>query len=141
MAEETTGYTKPLPVMTDLTKEYYDYCKQGELRFQRCTSCGAWRHIPWPMCRHCHSFDWEWAKSSGRGTVFTYTVAHQALHKTFADVVPYAGVIVALEEGPKIVSWVTDVPPMEIEIGMPVEVWFDPVTPEVTLPKFKSARR
>lgn len=141
MAQQTATYRKPLPVMEELTKEFYDWCKQGELRFQRCTNCGAWRHIPWPMCRHCHSFEWEWARSSGRGTVYTFTIVYQALHKAFVEDVPFAGVIIELAEGPRIVSWVTDIPPDQLAIGTPVEVWFDDVTPEVALPKFRTARR
>src|SRR5262249_42622996 len=117
----------------------YNWCTRDELRFQRCTSCGKWRHIPWPMCRFCHSFEWEWAKSGGKGTIFTYTVIYQALHPAFTKDVPFAAVIVEVAEGPRIVSWVTGIPPTELKIGMPVEVWFDHVTPEITLPKFKPA--
>jgi uncharacterized OB-fold protein len=43
-----------------------------------------------------------------------------------------------LDEGPRLATWVTDIPPDQLQIGMPVEVWFDNVSDEVTLPKFKS---
>jgi uncharacterized OB-fold protein len=91
------------------------------------------------MCDKCGSLAWEWARSSGKGKVYTWTVTYQPLHPGFAGDVPYAGVIVELEEGPRIVTWVSDVKPEDLTIGLPVEVWFDDVTPEVTLPKCRRA--
>ncbi len=136
---ESAEYTKPLPALEGLAGDFYGFCKQGELRFQRCQGCGAWRHIPRDMCAECGSWDWEWAASSGRGSVFTWTVVGRALHPDFQDATPYAAVVVELEEGVRLLSHVVDCPPEELEIDMPVEVFFDAVTDEVTLPKFKRA--
>ncbi len=36
MAAEQSAYGKPLPLMRGYTKEFYDFCKNRELRFQRC---------------------------------------------------------------------------------------------------------
>jgi uncharacterized OB-fold protein len=52
-------------------------------------------------------------------------------------VVPYSPVVIELEEGVRMVSWLVDVAPDDIRIGLPVEVVFEDVTPEVTLPKFR----
>ena len=78
-----------------------------------------------------------WAPSSGRGTVFTWTVVGRALHPAYADSVPYAPVVVELEEGVRLLSEVVDCTPEELEIGMPVEVTFEAVTADITLPKFR----
>jgi uncharacterized OB-fold protein len=135
---QTRGdYGKPLPLLEGLAKEFYGWCKQSELRFQRCTACAAWRHVPREMCAECGSWEWEWARSSGRGIVFTYTVAVRAMHPAFEGDVPSASVVVEMEEGVRLLSQVVDCPPDELEIGMPVEVVFDPVTAEITLPKFR----
>jgi hypothetical protein len=131
------AYSKPLPIMQGWTREFYDWCRRGELRLQRCKACGTWRHVPQPMCAECHSWEWEWAKTSGRGTLFTWCVVFDPPSPLFAKDVPYAGVVVELVEGPRMVSWVAGVDPMKLAAGMPLEVWFDPVTPEVTLPKFR----
>ena len=138
---DTTAYAKPLPVMQGLAKEFFDWCKQGELRFQRCTGCGTWRHVPREMCASCGSWEWEWAKSSGRGTVFTWTTVARALYPSFATSTPYAPVVVEMDEGVRLLSEVTDCTPEQLTIGMPVEVVFDAVTPEVTLPKFRKSGR
>jgi uncharacterized OB-fold protein len=88
------------------------------------------------MCPKCNSTDAEWAPVSGRGKVYSMTVVQHPTHPAFADV-PYAVVIVELEEGMRMVGDVVDAKPEEIYIGMPVTVVFDDVTEDVTLPRFK----
>lgn len=133
----TEPYNKPLPLMAGMTKQFYGFCKQRELRFQRCRRCGRWRHVPREMCAACGSWDWEWAKSSGRGRVFTWTVAARPMHPAFMENVPYAAVVVEMEEGVRIVTTLVDCPPEDIRMNMPVEVVFEDVTEEVTLPRFR----
>ncbi|MDY6907448.1 MAG: Zn-ribbon domain-containing OB-fold protein [Chloroflexota bacterium] len=132
-------YTKPLPMVTPDTREFWEGCKRHELVIQRCRDCGALRHYPRPMCPACGSWDAEWVRVSGRGKVYTWTVAVQPFHPGFLDEMPYASVTVELDEGVRMVSNVVDVPPEELYIGMPVEVVFEDVTEEITLPKFKRA--
>ena len=136
---ETRSYKLPLPRTGGMSADFYSFCKQHELRFQRCTECGTWRHIPRDICAKCGSFKWEWARSSGKGKVFSWTTATQPMMPQFADQVPYSPVIVELDEGVRMVTWLTGVKPDELKLGMPVEVAFDDVTPEVSLPKFRRA--
>jgi len=130
-------YDKPLPDLEGFTADFYGFCRAGELRFQRCTACGAWRHVPREMCAACGAWEFEWARSSGRGEVFSWTVVDRALHPAFVDDTPFAAVVVELEEGVRLLSHVTDVAPDALTIGMAVEVWFDAVTDQVTLPRFR----
>ncbi len=132
-----TAPPKPLPVLTGFAKDFYGFAKQHELRFQKCTTCGAWRHVPREMCAACGSFEWEWARSSGRGSVFTWCVVERALHPGWVSAQPYAVVVVELEEGVRLVTQVVDTPPADLAIDMPVEVVFDDLTPEITLPHFR----
>jgi len=92
------------------------------------------------MCAECGSWSWEWARSSGRGSVFTWTVVVRALHPAFKDDVPCAPAVIEMEEGVRVLSRVVDCPPEELEIGMAVEVVFEDVTDEVTLPRFQRVR-
>ncbi len=136
MSEE---YGLPLPELDGLHGEFYGFCKQHELRFQRCSSCETWRHTPREICAECGSWDWEWAASSGKGKVFTWTTVTRALHPAFRESCPMAPVIIELEEGVRMLSLMVDCPPDELEIDMPVTVSFDDVTDEITLPKFVRA--
>lgn len=135
-----SDYSKPLPRGEAYNGEFYQFCQQHELRFQRCKDCSTWRHMPRESCQSCGSFEWTWERSSGKGQLFSWTVIHRALHPGFADDVPYAAAVVELEEGVRLVSHVLDLSPEQLCIGMPVEVVFDDITPEVTLPKFRPVR-
>lgn len=129
-------YTKPLPRGEHYNGEFYGYCKRHELRFQRCSDCQTWRHMPRESCRHCGSFNWTWERSSGIGKIFSWTVIHRALHPGFSDDLPYAAVVVELDEGVRVVSQVNlDV--ADLRVGLLVEVVFEDVTPDTTLHKFR----
>jgi len=128
---------KPLPALDGLAGEFYRWGAQGELRFQRCSGCGRYRHVPREMCAHCGSPKWVWERSSGRGKVFSWTVVERPLHPAFAGDAPYAPVIVELDEGVRMLSRVLDCAPDELSIGMAVEVAFSRVTDELYLPCFR----
>jgi uncharacterized protein len=130
-------YTKPLPRGEDYNGEFYQFCQQHELRFQRCSTCRTWRHMPRESCPACGSFDWTWERSTGKGRVYSWTVVHRALHPGFAADVPYAVAIIELDEGLRLVSHVVGLAPEALRLDLPVEVVFEAVTPEVTLPKFR----
>jgi len=136
---DAKSYRLPLPRVGGRSAEFYKFCKDHELRFQRCSDCSAWRHVPRDMCAKCGSFNWEWARSSGRGKLFSWTTATQPMMPQFADKVPYSPVIVELDEGVRMVSWLVDVKPDELRLGMPLEVTFDDVTADFALPKFRRA--
>jgi uncharacterized OB-fold protein len=81
--------------------------------------------------------DTEWSKVSGRGVIHSYTVAHQAFHPFWADKVPYVVATIELEEGVRMVDDMLDLDPAEVRIGLPVEVFFQPVEDEIVLAKFR----
>ncbi|MGH2616087.1 MAG: Zn-ribbon domain-containing OB-fold protein [Thermomicrobiales bacterium] len=129
---------RPLPAPEDeLNAQFWEHCGSGKLCFQRCTQCGAWRHLPRFLCADCGSGEWQWEESSGRGCIYTWTVTHQAPMQAFAGATPYAAVVVELEEGVRLVSGVRDLQPNELSIGLPVEVVFEPVSETMLIPLFR----
>lgn len=130
---------KPLPHPDDpMTVEYFEHCSAGKLCFQRCTSCRTWRHVPRIQCAKCSSPDWEWAQSTGRGKLFSWTVCHQAMHPGFADEVPYAVAVVELEEGVRMVAGLRGVPLDTLSLDLPLQVTFEDAGEGVSLPYFTS---
>ncbi|HYR97172.1 MAG TPA: Zn-ribbon domain-containing OB-fold protein [Candidatus Binatus sp.] len=134
-------YTKPLPQMTPEMRPFWEAARRHELVVQRCRGCGTPRFPARDICSRCLSREAEWAPVSGRGTVFSYTVMHQIYHPAFAAEVPYAVIVVELEEGARLLSNLVGCPVGDIAPGMPVEAVFEDVTPEVTLPKFRPRAR
>ena len=110
---------------------------RGELLLQRCECCGAYRRAASDLCPKCLSTDSVWTAASGRGTVYSFAIVRQALDKAWVADVPYCVAIVALEEGPHLLSNVTGIEMEAIEVGLPVEVFFERVSEEIALPKFK----
>lgn len=128
---------KPVPEIDATLAPFFAAANEKRLVVQRCVGCGALRFPPRELCSACLSTDAAWTEVSGRGTVFSFNVMHQIYHPAFAAEVPYAVVVVQLAEGPKLISNLVDCPVDAIEIGMPVEVVFERVSPDVTLPKFR----
>jgi uncharacterized OB-fold protein len=135
----TTDYNKPLPIIDGDNREYWEYCKKHEFRMQRCRDCGHIRFPPSVVCPKCHSMEAEWARLSGRGKIYSFTVFRVPYHPSYANDIPYDVAFIQLEEGPRMESNVTGLKMEDIKIDMPVEVYFEDVTAEVSLPKFRPA--
>jgi len=131
---------KPLPAITEDTQPYWEGTKQGELRAQRCRGC---RHLWLPpaiLCPKCLSEDVEWERLAGRGTIYSFIVVHRPQHPAFLEDAPYNVAIVELDEGVRMHTNVVECANEELAVGMPVEVVFEKIDDNVTLPKFRPAR-
>ena len=135
-----SDYTKPLPYPNEVSQPFWDAAKRHELRIQRCNACGTHIFYPREACSQCLSPDLIWIPVSGKGTLYSYTIAQAPTHPAFAEDVPYVIAIVELEEGPRITTNLVGCLPDEVTIGMPVMASFEEVTPEVTLVKFRPAQ-
>ena len=140
MAEEKKKSSKPLPHIDEENRPWWEALKRRELYIQKCRDCGASRYYPRALCPECLSSSTEWIRCSGKGAIYTFTVTHQNQAAGFRDSLPYVMAYVELAEGEKMLTNVVDCAPEQVRIGMPVEVVYEDVTPEVTLAKFRPAR-
>ena len=127
----------PLPQPTEEAQPFFDALKERRLVVQCCSNCEALQHPPRAMCGSCQSMAFQWVPMSGKSVVYSYVVAHQAVHPALAGHTPLATVEVELAEGPHITSNLVDVPPEAVTIGMAVEVVFEEVRTDVVLPLFR----
>ena len=139
MNGEKKKYAKPVPRIDEESKGFWEACQRHELYIQRCRDCHAVRYYPRALCPSCLSDNTEWVRCSGRGIVYTFTATYQNQAPGFRDEVPYVLAYVELEEGVRLLTNIVGCAPDAVRIGMPVEVVFEDVTPDVTLPKFKPA--
>ncbi len=128
----------PLPRPSPLSQPHWDAAREGRLVVQRCSDCGALVFIPQPACTKCFGPRLEWVQSSGRGTLYSYTIVHRPQRPEFA--VPYAVAIVELEEGWHMLSNLVECEIEEIAVGMPLEVIFEKMSESIALPCFRPAR-
>jgi uncharacterized OB-fold protein len=132
-----SDYLKPLPKPSPTSRPFWDAARHHELKLQRCAACRHFMYYPRERCPACFSDRLEWERVSGRGKVYSYTVVRRASSRAFGDA-PYVLAIVELAEGPHMTTNIV-APPERVRVDMPVEVFFDDVTPEQTLVKFKPA--
>lgn len=136
----TDNYPRPMPQADEESAPFFEGARRHELMLMRCGGCGGWRLPSRPRCPDCWSTDTEWARASGRGTLYSWGIMHQKLHPAFAEEVPYQFAIVELEEGPRIVSSVVGVPDAELRVDMPLQAVFDDVADDTTLVRFTKAQ-
>jgi uncharacterized OB-fold protein len=125
-----------LPDPDDTSRFYWEAAARRELQILRCRSCGTFVHPPREACVRCGSKEMAPERVSGRGTVYTYTIAH---HGAAGIAVPFALALVELEEQRdlRVLANLVDCPLADVRAGMPVEVTFEDVEGGVTLPQFR----
>jgi uncharacterized OB-fold protein len=130
-------YYKPLPKPSPTSRPFWEAARRHELTIQRCGACREYAYYPRDRCPKCFADKLKWERVSGRGKVYSYTVVRRASSRAFADA-PYVLAIVELAEGPRMTTNIV-APPEQVRVEMPVQVFFDDVTPDHTLVKFKPA--
>jgi uncharacterized protein len=130
-----------LPEPTPETRHFWDGCKVGELRLQRCRSCKVSYFPPRPFCPKCGTRDVEVYKVSGKGVLWSYVINHRPRPDMGTE--PYAIAIVKLDEGPTMMTNIVDCPqtPEALQLDMPVQVSFAKQTDDITLPLFAPVKR
>ena len=131
---------KPLPAITEDGAPYWAATREGKLSVQRCDGCGHLRFPPSAVCPQCLDERHTWTPLSGKGVIFSFIVVHRPQHPGFFADAPYNVAIVELDEGIRLHSNVVDCANEDLRIGMPVEVVFEKVDDEITLPKFRPRR-
>jgi len=132
---------KPLPVPTKWSKPIWEGFKQHKLLLKRCKSCGHIDHPPYLYCTECQSDDSELIEASGQATLYAYAINEYGVPYPFMPDLPYVTALIDLKEGPRMLSNIVDCDPKKLKNGMELEVVFDDVSPEISLPKWKPVRK
>jgi hypothetical protein len=125
-----------LPQPTPETQHFWDGCKAGELRLQRCPECRESYFPPRPFCPRCGSRVVEVYAASGRASLYSYVINHRP--RPDMGTAPHSIAVVTLEEGPRMMTNIIDCPqtPQALQLDMPLEVVFQTFG-EVALPLFR----
>jgi len=129
-----------LPEPTPETRHFWEGCKAGELRLQRCTDCDAGAYFPpRPFCPACASRKVSVFKASGKAKLFSYVIHHRPA-PGFTP--PYAIAVVELEEGPRMMTNIVNCPqtPEALPLDMALVPHFEKMNDDITLPLFQPAK-
>jgi uncharacterized OB-fold protein len=135
--EATMADDFPVPSPNPATARYWAAATQHQLSLPRCVDCGKHHSYPRSACPFCFSTRLEWHQCSGKGTIFTYTEIFRAPSKAFAADLPYVVAIIALDEGPHLMTRLIRDSGEEPRIGQRVTVVFQDLDEEISLPMFK----
>ena len=128
---------KLLPEPTPISRPFWEAARKHALSLQRCDKCAEYVFYPRGLCSHCGSAELTWTEVSGRGTVYSFTVARRPTMVGFQDEVPYVIAIVELDEGPRMTTNIVGCDPESVRIDMRVEAAFERESDEITLVKFR----
>jgi uncharacterized OB-fold protein len=126
----------PVPKPTPETEHFWAGAREGLLKLQRCSDCGNVYFPPRPFCPSCISRSVEVFNASGKGKLYSYVI-NQREHPAHDG--PYSIAVVELDEGPRMMTNIINCEqtPEALELDMPVEVVFEPISDEISLPYFQ----
>lgn len=118
------------PAMDEESRPFWQAAKEGKLLLKHCTACAKTHYYPRTICPHCFGNGTQWRASSGRGTIYSYSVARRAE-------IPYVVAYVTLQEEVTILSNIVECDPDQLSIGQEVELTFRQTVGGWSLPVFK----
>lgn len=136
---ETISYRKPLPEPTPATQPFWDALREHKLKLQRSKKTGKTIYYPRSVSPHGPKDTLEWVECSGKGKIYSFTVARRPTAPQWADDGDYIIAMVDIAEGGRLTANIVNCAPEAVTIGMKVRAVFQDVTPEVTLLQFEPA--
>ena len=130
---------KPVPAPDADSATLWRGLRDGVLLLQHCGDCRHVQYYQQGMCRQCGSENLRHRAASGRGKVLSFSVVHRAPGPAFKADVPYAVILVDLEEGPRMISTYVGGKPDEVTFDMDVMLVCEQIDDNATLPRFRRA--
>lgn len=134
---QQSSTTKPRPRIDSVNRGFWSLAKERRLSVQKCDACDHIHFPGSPVCPNCLSEDQSWTPVSGKGEVLSWVRFHRAYWDSFRAELPYVVALVRLSEGPLLMTNILNAPEAGPPIGASVEVVFEDVDEEISLPKFR----
>lgn len=135
-----------LPPIDEDSAPFFEGCRRGELRMQRCSATGRLIFPPRPMSPFAPHAEPTWTTLSGRGSVWSFVVPHPPLLPWYAERAPYNVILVALDEDPHVRlagnlvagpgASLASVDPATLRIGLRVRAIFETLAGDVVVPRW-----
>ena len=123
------------PALNPGDQPYFEGAAAGKLMLKKCRDCGQHHHYPRALCPHCFSDKVEWIEAKGTGEIYTYSVTRRG------PPTPYCIAYVTLDEGVRMMTNIVETKqtPEALQLDMPLEVVFERMNDEISLPLFRPA--
>ena len=134
-------WRNPCPKPTRWSKPFWDAARNHKLVLKYCKDCGNIDHPPHVYCTNCQSDNMEWREASGKGVLYGFGINERGVPFPFMADLPYVNAFIDLDEGVRMISNIVECDPKDLKNGMRVEVVFEDVTPEISLPKWRPVKK
>lgn len=116
-------FKKTLPPDTELSRPFWEGCRENELRLQYCSDCSQFQFYPRIFCSHCDGEALSWQVVTGRGRIASFTIVRRGISRAYQT--PYVVALIDLDEGPRMMSGVVGCEPEKVAVGNAVDVQFE----------------
>lgn len=128
------------PLISDVSRPWWDALARGELTVQQCAACAHWVFYPRPFCTGCGARELVWRTVDANATLYTWSVARVAVAPAFEHLQQPILAVAELAIGIRIPTSLSDVQPEDVRIGMALAPVFDADTyPGITLLRYRPA--
>ncbi len=117
---------RSLPRPQEWDEGFWEAATRGKVVVQLCSACKVVRSFPRIMCAECGCMDHEWKETSGRATLYSWTVLRREFHPLYKEL-PYVVAIAELDDEPT-VHLVGNI------VGLPRDIRADPARCTEALP-------
>ncbi len=124
------------PTVSHDTAPYWNGLAEGVVRLPHCATCDALIWYPRAVCPGCGTSDLEWRDLSGRGTIYSFSIARRT-PGSWGKVTPFVLAYVELDEGPRVMTNIVTDQPESLTCGQPVEARFDPTEEGMAVLRFQ----
>jgi uncharacterized OB-fold protein len=146
MSTGTMSTSTLLPHIDDINEPFWRGCREGLLRMQQCPVTRRLIFPPRPVNPWSPRDKALWTTVPGTGTIWSVIAPHAPLMLEFTELAPYNAIVVALDADPTIRLTGNLVPAAgaainaiayeDIEIGTAVQVVFEHINDDITLPRW-----
>jgi uncharacterized OB-fold protein len=120
------------------TEPFWAAAREHRLVAPACADCGHFRMPPTPFCPVCQSQRIDWVTLSGRGSIYSYTIVERAIIPGMEEFLPYVPAVISFVDAgsARLISNIVDAPLKDLAVGRAVEVVWDDIEEDISLPRF-----
>jgi uncharacterized OB-fold protein len=112
----------PTSVNPLTSHQYWENVRTQGFSLPQCQACQVFHFYLRPACPACGSLDIKAVVTSGRGSLYSFSIVYRAPSAAFEKDVPYVVAIVATDEGPHLMTRLIKVKTEDVKVGMRVVV-------------------
>jgi uncharacterized OB-fold protein len=124
---DTLNVTREPPKPRTFSKAYWDATREKRLLVQFDRRSGKYQFFPRATSIYNGHRDLEWREVSGKGRIFSYTIAERA-RPPFQGHEPFAIGLVTLDEGVNVMANIVRCARDRLKIGLRVKPFWTPLT-------------